>query len=71
MTVSPASPERGRTDQRGPTDLRPLRLTPHYSMHAEGSVLIEAGNTRIICTASAEDRVLPASMSPDPSACVE
>ena len=59
MTVSPASPERGRTDQRGPTDLRPLRLTPHYSMHAEGSVLIEAGNTRIICTASAEDRVPP------------
>ena len=59
MTVSPASPERGRTDQRGPTDLRPLRLTPHYSMHAEGSVLIEAGGTRIICTASAEDRVPP------------
>ena len=59
MTVSPASPERGRTDQRGPTDLRPLRLTPHYSMHAEGSVLIEAGSTRIICTASAEDRVPP------------
>ncbi len=59
MTVSPASPERGRTDQRGPTDLRSLRLTPHYSMHAEGSVLIEAGSTRIICTASAEDRVPP------------
>ena len=59
MTVSPASPEHGRTDQRGPTDLRPLRLTPHCSMHAEGSVLIEVGNTRIICTASAEDRVPP------------
>ncbi len=59
MTVSPASPERGRTDQRGPTDMRPLQLTPHCSMHAEGSVLIEAGNTRIICTASVEDRVPP------------
>ncbi len=59
MTASPGSPARARTDQRGPTDLRPLRLTPHYSMHAEGSVLIEAGETRIICTASAEDRVPP------------
>ena len=59
MTTTPVSPERGRSDQRGPADLRPLQLTPHYSMHAEGSVLIEAGNTRIICTASAEDRVPP------------
>ncbi len=59
MTTTPVSPERGRSDQRGPTDLRPLQLTPHYSIHAEGSVLIEAGNTRIICTASAEDRVPP------------
>lgn len=48
-----------RADQRGPTDLRPLRLTPHCSMHAEGSVLIEAGDTKVICTASAEDRVPP------------
>ena len=39
--------------------MRPLQLTPHCSMHAEGSVLIEAGHTRIICTASAEDRVPP------------
>ena len=32
-------------------------MTPNYLMHAEGSVLIEAGNTRVICTASVEDRV--------------
>jgi ribonuclease PH len=34
-------------------------ITPHYLMHAEGSVLIEAGNTKVICTASVEDRVPP------------
>ena len=56
MTVSSPT-ERPRGDQRGPADLRPLTLTPHYSMHAEGSVLVEAGQTKIICTASTEDRV--------------
>jgi ribonuclease PH len=34
-----------------------MRLTPNCSKHAEGSVLIEAGDTRVICTASVEDRV--------------
>jgi len=34
-------------------------MTPNYLMHAEGSVLISAGNTRVICTASVEDRVPP------------
>ena len=59
MPTAPAAPRAGRTDQRGPADLRPLRLTPHCSLHAEGSVLIEAGATKVICTASVEDRVPP------------
>ena len=48
-----------RIDGREPTQLRPTRITPSYTMHAEGSVLIEAGRTRVICTASIEDRVPP------------
>jgi len=48
-----------RTDGRTPSQLRPIRITPSYTMHAEGSVLIEMGNTRVICTASIEDRVPP------------
>jgi ribonuclease PH len=48
-----------RTDGRTATQLRPTRITPSFTMHAEGSVLIEAGRTRVICTASIEDRVPP------------
>ena len=48
-----------RSDQRSPNQLRNTVMTPNYLMHAEGSVLIEAGNTRVICTASVEDRVPP------------
>ena len=48
-----------RADNRPPDQLRLTRLTPHFSKHAEGSVLIEAGDTRVICTASVEDRVPP------------
>jgi ribonuclease PH len=48
-----------RFDDRPANVLRPTRLTPHYVKHAEGSVLIEAGDTRVICTASVEDRVPP------------
>src|SRR3954469_4992399 len=48
-----------RSDQRAPNELRPTTLTPDYLPHAEGSVLIEAGRTRVICTASVEDRVPP------------
>src|SRR3970040_286417 len=48
-----------RSDQRPPNQLRDTRLTPHYLPHAEGSVFIEAGRTRVICTASVEDRVPP------------
>lgn len=48
-----------RTDGRQPATLRPTQITPSFTMHAEGSVLIEAGRTRVICTASIEDRVPP------------
>jgi ribonuclease PH len=48
-----------RQDNRLPEQLRPTRITPNYVMHAEGSVLIEAGATKVICTASVEDRVPP------------
>ena len=48
-----------RSDARDAEQLRPTRLTPHYLLQAEGSVLIEAGRTRVICTASVEDRVPP------------
>jgi ribonuclease PH len=48
-----------RVDGRLLEQLRPTRLTPDYLVHAEGSVLIEAGQTKVICTASVEDRVPP------------
>ena len=48
-----------RSDGRHAGELRETRITPHYLVHAEGSVLIEAGLTRVICTASVEERVPP------------
>ena len=48
-----------RTDLRQPDQLRPFQLTPGVNVHAEGSVLVEAGRTRVMCTASVEDRVPP------------
>jgi ribonuclease PH len=48
-----------RSDGRLAEQLRPTRITPNYLVHAEGSVLIEAGQTKVICTASVEDRVPP------------
>ena len=48
-----------RADGRLPEQLRPTRLVPNYLIHAEGSVLVEAGKTKVICTASVEDRVPP------------
>jgi ribonuclease PH len=44
---------------RAPDQLRPIRITRGFTIHAEGSVLIEFGNTRVLCTASVEDRVPP------------
>jgi ribonuclease PH len=48
-----------RTDGRAPNELRETRITPGFLMHAEGSVLIEVGRTRVVCSASVEDRVPP------------
>jgi ribonuclease PH len=46
-----------RTDGRSTSELRPTKITPGFLAHAEGSVLIEVGRTRVICAASIEDRV--------------
>ena len=48
-----------RSDGRAADQLRTVRITRHYTMHAEGSVLIEFGNTKVLCTASVEERVPP------------
>ncbi len=48
-----------RLNDRAPHELRPTTLTPDFLLHAEGSVLIEVGLTRVICAASVEDRVPP------------
>ena len=48
-----------RADSRLAEQLRPTRITPNYLIHGEGSVLVEAGDTKVICTASVEDRVPP------------
>ena len=48
-----------RLDGRTADAVRETRLTPNFTIHAEGSVLIEVGRTRVICTASIEDRVPP------------
>jgi len=48
-----------RNDGRAPDELRPVTITPRFIKHAEGSVLIEVGDTRVVCTVSVEDRVPP------------
>ncbi|OGS90327.1 MAG: ribonuclease PH [Gallionellales bacterium GWA2_60_18] len=48
-----------RPSQRQPNQLRNIRITRRYTKHAEGSVLIECGDTKVICTASVEERVPP------------
>jgi ribonuclease PH len=48
-----------RSDGRSASELRTTKITPGFIAHAEGSVLIEVGRTRVICTASVEDRVPP------------
>jgi ribonuclease PH len=48
-----------RPSQRTANQLREIRITRHYTKHAEGSVLIECGDTKVICTASVEERVPP------------
>src|SRR5437016_10587662 len=48
-----------RSDHRPANELRHTLLTPNYLEHAEGSVLIEVGRTKVVCAASVEDRVPP------------
>ncbi len=48
-----------RSGGRAADALRPVRFTRGYTIHAEGSVLIEFGHTRVLCTASVEDKVPP------------
>ena len=48
-----------RPSNRTPDQLRAVSITPHFTRHAEGSVLIECGDTRVLCTASVEERVPP------------
>ncbi len=48
-----------RLHDRAPNELRPVTITPDFTLYAEGSVLIEVGNTRVICNASIEDKVPP------------
>jgi len=46
-----------RIDGRKPTELRPVRMTVNFLDYAEGSVLIEMGQTRVLCAASVEEKV--------------
>jgi ribonuclease PH len=48
-----------RTDGRAHDELRPVRITPDYLPYAEGSVLIEMGQTRVICSASVDEKLPP------------
>lgn len=54
-----ASKGLNRSDGRLPDQLRPVRITPHYSEWAEGSALIEYGRTRVLCTASIDEKLPP------------
>ena len=49
----------GRIDGRRRDQIRPVRVTRNFTKHAEGSVLIEMGDTKVICTASIEEKVPP------------
>src|SRR5690606_30304892 len=48
-----------RPSGRRPDELRPVRITRGFTKHAEGSVLIECGQTRVLCNATVEERVPP------------
>jgi ribonuclease PH len=51
--------EISRSGARAADQLRPVRITRGYTVHAEGSVLIEFGGTKVLCTASVEEKVPP------------
>ena len=46
-----------RPSDRQPNQLRDVKITRNYTMHAEGSVMVEFGNTKVLCTASIDERV--------------
>ena len=56
MTSTASTPVRA---DRAPDQLRPVRITRRFTLHAEGSVLLEFGHTRVLCTASVEEKVPP------------
>ena len=61
MSFKPANDAKGqqRTDGRRSDELRTVRITPGFMPYAEGSALIEMGRTRVVCTATLDDRVPP------------
>lgn len=59
MNSTPAERTFTRTDGRRADELRQVRITPNFMPYAEGSALIEVGLTRVICTATLEERVPP------------
>src|SRR5512135_3683722 len=48
-----------RFDGRANNQMRPVRITPNYLAYAEGSAIIEIGDTRVLCAATVEDKVPP------------
>ncbi len=59
MTTIPTTTTKTRADGRTPDQLRKVTITPNFTKHAEGSVLIDVGDTRVICTASVQEKVPP------------
>ncbi len=62
LKIDPALLQKGkhvRKDGRAPDQLRKVTITPRYIKHAEGSALIEVGDTKVVCTVSIEERVPP------------
>src|SRR5690606_8349512 len=57
--ASPRMPMNPRPRGRAPDQLRPISFERRYTRHAEGSVLVSFGDTRVLCTASVEDKVPP------------
>ena len=53
------TPAKLRSDGRAPDQMRPVIITPNFTKHAEGSTLIDVGDTRVICTASVQEKVPP------------
>ena len=63
LKIDPALLERQgkrmRSDGRAPDEIRPVTITPRFMKHAEGSALIEVGDTKVVCSVSVEERVPP------------